>query len=222
LNLPCSFYDSYWGDYTVIRPFYIFAMNLVYLFEETIICLMIIIVLWTRSFIKMLNQRVVEAAVVVLNDKNDNIPQFCYAKLLEWKRQHSLIDQLVERFNRVFGFIVFLFLYYRFVSVITYAFQVGNALIDIQQHKQRDILQYYSFSSFISETFKLCMVVYICHMLQSEVTFFFRILILKITVSCLVLCVQGIRLIKNVICINAKLNTTYYPLQNLVKPYDTI
>lgn len=154
-------------------------MNLVYLFEETIVCLMIIIVLWTRSFIKILNQRLVEAVIFVSNDKNDNIPQFFYVKLLEWKRQHSLIDQLVERFNRVFGFIVFLFLYYRFVSVITYAFQMGNAIIDMQHQKERDILQYYSFSTFISETSKLYMVVYICHMLQSEVTFLLSEFLLK-------------------------------------------
>lgn len=172
MNFPCSFYDSYWGDYTLIRPFYIFAMNLVYLFDETITCLLLIIVIWTKSFMKIFCQKLSDTGFVAIKANNEDVSLFIYDKMLEWKRQHSLISELVDRFNKLFGPITFLFIYYRFISVIAYSLMVWSTITGILKQKERDILDIYSFSVFISETSKLCMVVYICHILQSEVTFF--------------------------------------------------
>lgn len=144
-------------------------MNLVYLFDATIQCLIMILVIWTIFFMKILNQRLADAELVASMDSNKDCPRLFTDKLLEWKRQYSLISQLVDRFNSLFGFTVLLFLYYRFVSVISGAFMIW---CDLMKEEQEDFSGYYYISTFISEFSKLCMIVYICHILQLEVISF--------------------------------------------------
>ena len=170
LNFPESFEDDFWSDNTAVESFFIVATNLVLLFDSTIQCLLLIIIMWTTSFVKIFNQRLADEVCVASNDANStNFPQCFHARLEEWKRKHSLICQLLDKINKLFGLVTFLFLYYRFVSVITYAFMVWPAVRDsILEQKEFD-LEYASLTCFISETFKLITVIYISHILQLEV-----------------------------------------------------
>lgn len=138
-----------------------FGMYLVYVFDATIQCLLIVIVTWVTCFIKILNLRLVDARSTNSKTSDERFP----VQLSEWKNQHSLICRFVDRFNDTFGFIVLLSIYYRFVSIIGYAFMVFSVITE----EQDMFFIYYSFSNFFSESFKLCMIVYICHKLQCEV-----------------------------------------------------
>jgi len=137
-------------------------MNLVILLDVTIQSLFMIIIIWTTFFLKALNRRLKEDVLDALNANHFN---HFTIRLLEWKRHNSLICQFVNQLNSLFGFIVLLFLYYRFVNIISYAFIVWSILIE-----EHDALsKYNAVSTVFSESFKLCMVIYICHVLQKEV-----------------------------------------------------
>lgn len=150
----------------MIKPFYIIGMNLVYLFDTMITCLLIIIIKWATSFIKIFKLRLLGAVSTATNSNFDyESLKPCSIKLFEWKRQLSLVFQLIDRSNSLFGLFVLLFLYYRFVSIISCAFVVCSS------KKEDTFYTYYYFSSLFSEIFKLWMMIYICHQLQSEVFF---------------------------------------------------
>ena len=138
-------------------------MNLVYLLDTVIMCLLMIIVKWVTYFIKTYKQRLMNTALITAKDNNIDRLKLFAIELYEWKRQHSLIYQLFHRFNSLFGFFVLLILYYRFVNVINYAFMIWFC------ENKDTFYEYYSVSSFLNETFKLWFIIYIFHQLQSEV-----------------------------------------------------
>ena len=138
-------------------------MNLVYLLDTVIMCLLMIIVKWVTYFIKTYKQRLMNTALITTKENNSDRLKLFAIELYEWKRQHSLIYQLFHRFNSLFGFFVLLILYYRFVNVINYAFMIWFC------ENKDTFYEYYSVSSFLNETFKLWFIIYIFHQLQSEV-----------------------------------------------------
>lgn len=151
---------SFWIDYDIIYPLYLAFSNVCYSTASAICSLVIILIFWTIDLFKILRERISK-----LVESNNDLLLNDVEILSEWKRQHCLVIVLVDHINNCFGSIISLIIFHDFFSLISYTYMA----IFVSSEEQTLYSLFYSVSSFFTQFFQLCMVIYAGHLLQHQV-----------------------------------------------------
>ncbi len=157
-NLAGSFLETFWMGYAIIFPIYVVIGNVSFSIATTIFCLTFILTLWAIELFKKLIQR--------MNKLNDRQHLNHLELLIEWKRQHSAVIKLVDRFNQCFGTIITLIVFHGFISFISYTYM---AIFSKEDNDSYSL--FYAIINFFSQCLPLCMMIYAGQTLQIQVFF---------------------------------------------------
>ncbi len=147
---------SFWDEYPVMRVLLRVGDSFSKLVTASVFVLIVTVIISVMFLLKSLGEKM---DLLNLNLIGAEI------KLIQWKKQHLLVTQFVDRINDCFGGIIFLIVFHGFVCLIYYF----NSIFHSTTHGGDIVWNILTICMLISKLFRLTLIIYVCYLMQYQV-----------------------------------------------------
>ena len=153
---------SPWKDYSIFW-IHLIINNFTYTTTESIFALFISIAFSTSHILTFLSKKILHS----MERSSAVSTEIIFLELREWKRHHLLVCKLIDKVNDVFGFIVLMKISRTFVY---FTMRIFYLVCNRPERLNLANPFFYAYwCSFVNSFFKLCLVIYSSHLINSKV-----------------------------------------------------